>query len=498
MIRRLVVLALLLGSAAHVRADESITVKSGDFTIEAHVRAQANLIYHLDCIGRVASCTSEVFELPWRGRLGLEDEDRKQIEEWASVRREIDRASRERPTPPIKALVPIYQDVQERAWVKLRAAEFAAKDGEALTRVWTAQVSAATAERLNAIVAHFRPRFERWWNQHQAEAALFIPGLERALVKARAGELLSAAARFYRSDLGDRHIVLHAMLQPATERARSQAHLISTHVVVELEPNEVAEDRVPIIVHELAHHLFGRMPAKRKAALANAIVQSGSAGPAAWNLFDEVQATVIGNILAGRHIEQFKKRFETAQGLYADDAIDLGARSAATVFEEALKNGPMKPSFARDYVAAMKEGMGPKIETPTLYLRNMIVNIDDDNSQWLRKLRRAIRPGSMSTVSPLGNEKLIERLELYPGASVVVIASAEQLAEIQSVASALGTTADALTVALGASRGVVFVSQRTEMAFTFFFIRRDDEAMDALLAAFPACRLKPGPCVQIN
>jgi hypothetical protein len=496
-------LALLMAARAAVaQADSFIEVKSGDFTLQAGVRAQANLVYHLDCLGRVVSCTSEVFELPWRGRLGLAGEDKTRIDEWASLRREIERRSSTTPPPLVPSLMPIHSGGGDRAWDKMRMAEFMAADADALAGVWSTHVPAATAERFAVVVAHFRPRFETWWNEHQGEAAQFLPGFEAALVKARAGELLTAAARLYRSDLGDGRISMHIMLQPKTERARSQATVFGSHVIVEMEPNEIAEERVPIVVHELAHHVFARMPAKRKAALVEAILKTGRAGPAAWNLFDEVQATVIGNILAGRNVQngdRFKRLMDSPQGFYNDDAIDLGARATEKVFDAALSKGrAMRSSFAGDYVTALKGGMGAKLETPALYLRSMLIHIDHDASPWVRKLRRALRPGSTSTVTPLGSDDLKERLDRHPGMSSVVIATAEQLPLLQSSAAALGSTVETLTTTLGASRGVVLVSQRTPMAFTFFFIRRDDEAMDGLIAAFSACRLTTGVCVRIE
>lgn len=211
---------LALATMARAWADESLEVKNSGLTMQVAIRSQANLVYHLDCLGRVVSCTSDVFELPWRGRLGLAAEDKVQVEQWASLPREIERASSCMPSSSrVRSLMPIYES-SDRAWHKLRVAEFAAADADALARLWSTYASTATAERLAAIVAHFRPRFDVWWSDHRNEAALFLPGFEAALVKARAGELLTAAARLYRADLGDRRISVHIMLQPKTERAR--------------------------------------------------------------------------------------------------------------------------------------------------------------------------------------------------------------------------------------------------------------------------------------
>lgn len=496
------VLALLIAGQA-VRADSVVEMKSGAFSVQIDVRGQANLIYHLDCIARVGTCTSDVFEDLWRDRLNLSPDDRKLLNEWASLRKDIERSedSIERKLP-VRASVPIHGMRDDGTWSKIRYAEFAASDAAELVRSWSPLMPAETAARLLTIMDHFRPRFQSWWDEHEREAGTFLSGAEAAMRKARAAELLGAAARFYRSDLGDRRIFLHLFVQPKMERRRSRATLIGAHLVVEIEPNERAESRAPVIVHELAHHLFACMPVKEKARFAEAMLQSGPAGVAAWNLFDEVQATVIGNMLAGRNVrtpEQFKRMLDTPQAFYADDAIDRGARATEAVFADALKKGrAMRPRFAKDFVAALQAGMGDALETPILRLRRMALHVDDDASPWVASLRRVIRPSSTSTITPLGSDDLPERLDRYPGLSVVVLAGADQVSKLQPVSRSLGVTTDALTAALGASRGLVFVSQRTPIAHSFVFIARDSAAMEGMIAAFGVCQLKAGVCMRVE
>lgn len=500
---RVIVGLLMLVWAAHAAtADSSIEFKSGDFTFQVDVRAQANLIYHLDCLRRVSSCTSEVFEQLWRDQIGLADGDRQYLDDWASLRSEIDRKSSSDRNLPIKASVPIVGTRDNLTWSKVRYVDFVSSDAGELERGWSLLMPPASASRLIEIVSHFRPRFATWWRAQEAEAVNFIPGVEAALRKARAPELLNATARFYRSELSDRRLFIHLFLQPKTQRPNSQATVVGPHIVVEIEPNENPEERVPVIVHEIAHHLLARMPLERKARLAETVLASGPAGPPAWNLFDEVQATAIGNIIAGRNVmppESFKKRFDAPRGFYNDDAIDLGARATETLFGTVLKKGAaMRSSFPADYVAALQAGIGDKLVTPALYLRSMMINVDDEKSPWLQKLRRAIRPSSAWTISPLGDDSFVEQLDRYPGLSVAVFARVEQTPKLAPASRPLGVELSALANALGESRGVVYVARRTTAAYAFFFVARDDESMDGLIGAFPACQLKPGVCVRIE
>lgn len=492
---------IVVARAATAQADSFIEIKSGDFTFQVDVRAQANLIYHVDCLSRAAQCTSEVFEQLWRDHIGLGSGDRKLLDEWAAIKRQIEREAGDR-TLPIKASVPILGTRDDFSWNKIQYVGFLSSDASELERGWSALMAPATATRLVEILNHFRPRFETWWRTHEAEAANFVPGLEAALKKGRAPELLRAAARFYRSELGDRRLFIHLFLQPKIPRPNSQATVVGPHLVVEIEPNENPEERVGVIVHELAHHLFARMPAERKAWLADTLFASGPAGPPAWYLLDEIQATVIGNIMAGRNAmppESFKKRLDAARGFYNDDAIDLGARASERVFDEALKKGrAMRASFADEYVAALQAGMGDKLATPSLYLRNMIVNVDDDESQWPQKLRRAVRSSSTWSLTPLADAKLIDRLDRYPGASAVVMALIDQAPKLAPAYRSLGIAPDGLTATLGSSRGLIFIAQRTPLAYSFVFLAHDDAVMNGLIAAFQVCQLKSGVCARIE
>jgi hypothetical protein len=101
-------------------------------------------------------------------------------------------------------------------------------------------------------------------------------------------------------------------------------------------------------------------------------------------------------------------------------------------------------------------------------------------------------------MSELGGADVVERLDRFPGLSVVAFAKADQIAQLERASSSFGLTANDLTTALWTSRGVVFISRRTAQAYSFVFVARDDEAMDGMIAAFAACRLNPGVCVRIE
>ena len=495
------VLAMYGLSTAH--ADSALEIKGGGFSIQIDERAQANLIYQLDCMARTVSCTSDVFDQLWRGSLGFAGDDQTFLSDWAAARGEIQKkASSGERKLPVKSSVPIFDGRAQSDWDKIRAVEFASSNIDELRQAWAQFISAESIGKLAAVIEHFRPRFDPWWASNESSAVQFMPGVEAAMRKAHAGELLASAARLYGSELGDRRLSLHLFIQPRSKPGPSKAELVGSQLVVEMYSGEEAERRVPVIVHELAHHLFARMPAEKQALLADTLIETGPAGMAAWNLFNEVQATVIGNMLAQRNLstpERFQKYLDTPQSFYADEAIDLGARATEQVFVAAFKKGgAMKASFPREFVDAMRAKMGDMLETPSQQLRSVVVNTADDTAPWAGKLHQMLRPWSMWSMSPLGGSEVIARLNKYPGLSVVVVATPEQVPQLGAAAEVLGVTQDGVMSALGSSRAIMLVTKRTSLAYAFVLVGRDARALNGLIAALPYCTLKPGVCVRLE
>lgn len=498
----LLVLALVVG-VSPVRADSVYEIKSGDLTIQIAGRTEANFVYQLDCLAKLITCTNDVFERLWHGQLGINAEDERKIRQWAKVRSEVRRNSYSGDrSAAVKTIIPVFDDSDSTQWARLRWAEFGAADAAAVRAVWFGSLPAEAASRLAEIAEHFRPRFDGWWKEHESGLSAFTPGIDAAMRKGRAGELLNAAARFYRSDLGDRRVFVHLFLQPKQARPNSRATRTGPHMAVEVVSGEQPRDRVDVITHELAHHIFGSMPPERKAELIETLFAMAPAGVSAWNLFNEVQATVIGNVLVARNalpVEQFKLDWDRPRAFYADDAIDLGARASFGLFERAFaKRERLRPAFVKDFVAALQSGLGERLLSPGVYLRSVVVNVEKEDSPWPGKFGRAVNAWSVRTVTDLGGTEVAARLDRYSGLSAIAFASPEQVSKLARASASFGLTAEALNGALGTSRGIVLMAQRSTLAYSVAFVAYDDAVMDGLLSAFPACQLKPGVCVRIE
>lgn len=491
---------LLLGCALSARADTTRQIRSGDFAIEISVRWQTNLIYHLDCLAGVSSCTQPVFEELWRKDLGLSAEDEVRLEDWKRLRQQAQSGDGAEVDEDVSSPVPLTANGNS-SWTAVRHAGFLSSTRNALKRRWRSALDDASLRDHLAILDRFRPRFETWWARNESVATRILPELGAALEKARGPELLRQAAQFYGAELGARRVFVHLIVQPDLRSRRSSAEIVDGHMLVELQARENAVDRAPVIIHELAHHVWNRVPVARKAVVATDMVGFGLDGVAAWNLFDEVQATVIGNMLGGRNVmlpKQFEAMLAQPRSFYADDAIDRGARATEVLFVEALgRGGSIDRRFAEAFVAAVQRELRPLLDTPALLLRNVAINLEDPGSAWVGALAGGVNAWGLWTYNPVGDAGFASVLERFPAFSAVVFVQADQLDRLAPVAGVLGVRPEELRRALGEAKGVAFIARRSLQAIAVVLVVRDVAAMDQLLAAVPSCPLTQGVCARV-
>ena len=492
-----VLLCLLVPGA---RADDSRQIRSGDFIIEIDVRAQTNLIHHLDCLSGHASCTKELFEELWRNRLGLDARDKASLETWSKLRQQAQMESGSDLDGLGSAPLPIMTG-SGSAWTKIRHAGFLSPSRDALRRAWRPLLADESLRAQLEILERFRPRFQTWWKESQLAATDMLPKLEAAMQKAQGPELLKRAARFLGAELGERRVFVHLIVQPASQSPQSRAEIVDGHMVVEVKPGEEATDRVPVIIHELAHHVWARVPVSRKSMIAAEMLRSGRDGVAAWNLFDEVQATVIGNMLAGRNVEtpaRYKAMLERPQAFYADKAIDAGARASAGLFEAGLGSEAVMDSvFVQAFVEALRKDLRAIFDTPMLLLRNVAANTEEPVSGWIEGLAMGVGAWGVWTYTPLGDDGFRQVLEQFPAFSAAVFVKADQLGKLAPVSGVLGVTADELGRLLAGSQGVAVIADRTPTAIAVIFVVRDAAVMDKLTAAVASCPLRAGVCARV-
>jgi hypothetical protein len=493
------------GGAGHAgsRADQFAEFSRGGVTIEVHARASANLVYQLDCLAEIIDC-SDAFRTLWQSELKASAQDWRLVGEWKSVRQEVRAtafAGASEPEPlNARSSLPVLRFDNETPWNRVRWAEFVSDDAS-LDAARARFVPGELISKMRALMANFAPRFQRWWTANESTAAAVVPTLEAALAKARTYELLASALRFYGAELEGQRLFVHLMVVPKVKWTRTVGGQLGAHLPVELVAGEALEERVPVMVHELMHHVFESMPLERQTALIDRIVATGDDGPPAWHLFNEVQATAIGMLIAGRNVlsaADYQKMLSKQGSIYANEAVERGAIATAGVFEAALTGGgTADEAFARRYVEALRAGLGARLDTAVVMLNGMAVNLDPEDRARGGELREVVGGWSLWSNSPLGDARFAKRLELYPALSAAVLVRAERVGVLARVAGLIGATPDELTKALGTSGGVIFVAKRTAQAYSYVFVVREAAMYGSLIPGIKTCTRAPGVCHRI-
>ena len=494
-------LVALASDLAH--ADTSLEIKGDRLTLIVDVRENANLIYQLDCLADTITCAPDIFQTTWRGELQFNDADQKMIDQWKALREAIqyDESGRGA-AEEIETRYPLPPSNDDTLWNRLTQAEYSAANDRALDAAWARFMSPSQHTAVRAVFKHFKPRFHLWWRGNQTTALTFAPALKDALVRARGFELIAAAARFYRADVGAGRLQVHLIALPKGKLNSTRAGRVAAHLTIEVVPGENSDRRAHVAVHELAHYVLGSMPHRLKVEFMERMLAAGTDGIPSWNLFEEVQASAIGNVLAARNglsPEAFQKEWDRPQSFYAVELVDLGARATYRLFEkEFASGGPMSAIFPTDFVQAMHDSLGAKLQTPAAFLGTMAsINLDSRDNGRKRSLRRGLRASIAWEYDAENVADFMRRATRYPALSVAVLARRDGADKLGALEPALALSANQANDALASSAGVILVSKRSADAYAFVLVARDDASMDALIAALPQCSLTPGVCRRL-
>ena len=501
--RSIIILMFAVCALGTAHADTTAEIKGKQLTLSVDTRASANLIYQLDCMAELIRCDPALFQNLWHGELGFDAEDQKLLDEWKHVRMPL--AERDRsptPEPEIAASFPLSPSEDPTVWADVLRAGYGATDHTLIYAAEHKFLLPQEADAIQRITEHFRARFERWWPDNNQTVTTFVPALKDALAKARGFELMTAATAFYGADLGDGRLQVHLIALPKGKLTHTNAVRLGSHLVVEVIAGETPEARVDVVVHELAHHVFGSMPMERKAAFMEHMLAAGDGAIPAWNYFDEIQATVIGNLISYRNLatpDQFRRKWDRPLSFYASEPIDLGARAAHQLFDTAFAiGGPMPDSFPAAFVDAFRRGLGVKVETPAAYLNTLFsISLDPGDKDRKRRLRVALHSSSAWEYDAEDVEPFLNRARRYPAVSVVVIARPDKIGAIDAWHDVLAVTGQELSDATRGADGFIFIAKRSKNGYAFIVSARNDVAMDALIAALPSCPLTPGVCKRL-
>lgn len=164
-------------------------------------------------------------------------------------------------------------------------------DGERAVLAETLRTFAPQHEQITHDIAYLEP---------------FRTALARFLAGERPQALLARFARFYDVWFDPAALPMVHLVALNHDESPTHAEANGRHLLLEVRPSDTPEIQVQAVFHELAHHLFHRLPDARQRQLQARFYRQGVNGMTAWTLTYEALPTAFGQglaqaILAPRH-----------------------------------------------------------------------------------------------------------------------------------------------------------------------------------------------------
>lgn len=467
-----------------------------------HFTPLANLTYQLDCVSGVPiHCSQENLGALWDREFLRTARDSAQLAEWARIRNRYEAemspaADEGAPALPLEGR---YEGVNlaERMRIAGFQATSAADYGERVQLLALAD----DAARLRALVSYFLPRFDGWWQREAAAAGSpFATGVGELLRDPRIAGRIAEFARFYGVRFAPGETLDFTLLyRPSLVQENTSGQQIGARSLVEFVAGEQPEQRMDVVIHELCHYLFSRVPRERLAALEAGFVARAAAGeasaPAAYNLLDEALATTFGNGLVIRAFmtpAAYQTMLAKEGSLYANSWIDGAAKATLPWIEPWLAQGRTidDPAFAPRFVAALDSAFGTRLQAPGAYLTRMVAVLDRFDPPLQIPVRRIFRPSSSYTSEDVCcDAAMLSDYRSKPGLNALIVVLPDHLAALANQAVIPRAQVDSIQARVRAEGGAVYAFRRSPTAFTYVVAAPTSDAAQALLrrlAATPA------------
>lgn len=458
----------------------------GKLAFTFRVSPLANLAYQLDCLAEVIHCSLPAYKELWASRLTPEDDA--PLAAWRAVRRAYDtNVDLGAPESTAKAALPIPFEGLEYG-KQLRIASFVARTPDDYARSLAVLARPADASRLLAAMAHFRPRFEKWWTSGgRALAQAFYDGIVRLFERGQLGGIVDRAARFYGAELPDpAEVAFELIVRPKSVSRTTSAEQVMDHSVIEVVENEPPEERIDVITHELFHFFFASRTGEKKAKLIERF--ASAADPLAivgYYLLDESLATTFGNGLVGRTFEpeKFARRIGRDNSLYDNRGIDRTAKALLPHVDEILARSLDGPELVPLLLRAVHEAIGD-VPPPVEYVHSLAILFDAAFTRAKERLEREAHTNHVYSSSPLAEVASVEIFKAHPALSSAIMLGAADLDRLASYLPA----SELRLVREQAKGGAPFVHAwpRTPHAYVFVFVAAEPAAMEKLVSAFCA------------
>lgn len=470
--------------------------------VVVHFTPLANLTYQLDCVSGVhIPCSQENLRALWGREFLRTGQDSARLADWARIRNRYDAEVSLAADEGASAL-PLegrYEGVHlaERMRVAGFQATSAADYGERIQLLALGD----DAVRLRGLVDYFLPRFESWWQREAAAAgAPFATRVGELLRDPRIAGRIAEFAHFYGVEFAPGETLDFTLLyRPSLVRESTSGQQIGARSLVEFVAGEQPEQRMDVVIHELCHYLFSRLPRERLAALEAGFVARAAAGeasaPAAYNLLDEALATAFGNGLVIRAFmtpAAYDSMLAREGSLYANPRIDGAAKATLSWIEPWLAQGRAidDPAFAPRFVAALDSAFGARLQAPGAYLTRVVAVLDRFHPSLRTPLRRILRPSSSYTSeSACCDAGMLSDYRSRPGLNAVVVVLSDHVRALGDHEVISRAQVDSIQARVRADGGAVYAFRRSPTSFTYVVAAPASHRAEELLrqlAAAPA------------
>jgi len=481
---------LLLALCAPARAKEigRLTSTNG-LVLVFRVSPVGNLVYHLNCLADIGSCTKDVYQGFWNGQ-GWSPRDADAVARWGELMRKYNKDA-ESDQPPSRAPVPIRigtVDLLE----KIRNAGFGAESWDEYASGLSRLMTQADARETIALTSRFRDRFYRWWAEEgRARAEASAGDLKDLAVKKELPEFYAKVARFYGYiPPPGTTVEFDVMSQPRSNVQRSSGEQVRSQSIIETVPEEKAEDRIDVVSHELFHYFYEAAPRGARERL----VKGFSDAPqpyafAAYGLLNEALATALGQGLVSRMVlspEKFAEMLSEKNRLYADPEINDAAKALIEPLDGWLARGVTigQAKFLGEYLNAVSAGLGPRVISPRAWFRNVELVYAPELKTAKDRFTALLPSNSVwsYTLDESGERIFFEQ---HPGLSGALFLRPRDTAVLRSWSGVLGEKAVNDIIDLTARRaGFVYGAKRSDKAYIYVFVGKDAASVSRLVEDF--------------
>lgn len=473
-----------------VRAKELGRLTSPDgLTLVFRASPVANLTYQLDCLAQITRCTRQSYDELWKNGDWTAEDDAA-VARWAALigRLPSDVQFGSEPDGEAKPQPPRGVDLRTRT----RIAGLKADGWDDYASSLDLLLPPRDAQEALDITGRFLPRFERWWlRSGRAQSETAAAGLLSLSRKDDLPGYFSRVARFYGDErLAGQTVEFDFVALPSSDAHHSSGEELENYAEIEAVPGEQAEDRIDVVAHELFHYFFARGAGLHGDALFDAFASAPQpASMAAYGLLNEALAAALGNGLVYRRVtsqEDFQRKLEMEQSLYADPLIDGAAKALIPPIERWLSDGTRvgDPAFVSGYLDAVSRRLGPKLFSPAAWFRDVELLYGPGQENGPNAFIETLSAYSAWTY-PIGSDSARSMLRSYPVVSAAFFLRPGDAEMLRSWSQLLDRKETARVASLARARkAFVYGIKRSEKAYVYLFIAPDDASRDSLITAF--------------